>query len=362
MSKRAFLASGLLFFVLGLGVFYFSLKAFNAWLTPPKGGEVKYVFYEVQRNQTVKAIAQDLEGLGVVSNPLLFYWYGRITGRNGRIKSADYRLSNQMSPQEVFDILTSGISYGFPVPVPEGFNLEQIGQILEKIRPHSGRKFIHLCKDKHFIAKVAEEMNFNEVPFSLEGYLFPETYSMTRKTTEEELIRNMVRKYRQVFTKALVQKANQMGFTEHQMVTLASIIEKETGAPQERPLISSVFHNRLKKKMRLQSDPTIIYGMENYNGNIRKKDILRKSPWNTYVIPALPIGPISNPGKESLLAALNPAESDYLYFVSHNDGTHEFTTNLKDHDKAVARYQLNKSSKEGRSWKELSKALGKIKD
>jgi UPF0755 protein len=147
----------------------------------------------------------------------------------------------------------------------------------------------------------------------------------------------------------------------HEHVTLASIVEKETGAPGERPMIASVFHNRLKKSMRLQSDPTIIYGILDQNGgepvkNITKQDIITTTPYNTYKIEALPVGPIANPGKESLLATLNPAESDNFYFVSRNDGTHIFTKTYEEHSQAVRTYQLDPKMREGKSWRDLSNA------
>src|SRR6185312_975952 len=134
------------------------------------------------------------------------------------------------------------------------------------------------------------------------------------------------------------------------------IIEKETGAPQERPMISSVFHNRLRKRMKLQSDPTTIYGIwKRYDGNIHKSDLSTQNPYNTYFVPALPVGPISNPGREAIRAALNPATSDYLYFVSHNDGTHEFSTTYENHTKAVKKFQLDAKARAGKSWRDLYK-------
>ena len=144
--------------------------------------------------------------------------------------------------------------------------------------------------------------------------------------------------------------------SRHQVVTLASIVEKETGATSERPLISSIFHNRLRKHMRLQSDPTTIYGMwDRYAGKIHKSDLSTFSVYNTYTIPALPVGPIANPGKEAIHAALYPAQSDYLFFVSHNDGTHEFTRSYGEHTRAVGKFQLDPKAREGKSWRDLKK-------
>jgi UPF0755 protein len=166
----------------------------------------------------------------------------------------------------------------------------------------------------------------------------------------------MVKRFLFVFGEVLPQSHVQ-GWTRHQIVTLASIIEKETGAPEERPLISSVFHNRLLKKMRLQTDPTVIYGKAEKSGkieiNITRADLLTPSRYNTYVIPALPPGPIANPGKEALLAAVNPAASGYLFFVSQNDGTHVFSEDYSAHNRAVQKFQLDRKAREGKSWRDL---------
>jgi UPF0755 protein len=170
------------------------------------------------------------------------------------------------------------------------------------------------------------------------------------------MIRQMVRHFQSIWTEEKETRAKALGFTRHQLITLASMVEKETGAPQERPIISSVFHNRLRKKMKLQSDPTTIYGIwERYDGNIHRADLLSETPYNTYTIPALPIGPIGNPGKEAIEAALHPAQTDYLFFVSHNDGTHEFTRSIEEHNKAVTKFQLDPKARAGKSWRDLVK-------
>ena len=152
----------------------------------------------------------------------------------------------------------------------------------------------------------------------------------------------MINRFRSVFTTEWEARAEQLGFTVHQIVILASIIEKETGAPFERPIISSVFHNRLKKKMRLESDPTVIYGIEDFDGNLTRKHLLTRTPYNTYTIKGLPAGPIANPGRLSMEAALHPEKTAYIYFVSKKDSTHHFSTNLKQHNKAVRKYQLRR--------------------
>lgn len=312
---------------------------------------LKEEFYEVKGSGNPKLIARDLEKAGIVSSGRYFYWYARLTGKSSRFKAGDYRFTNHMHPSEVAAIIMSGISYGVPLIVPEGDSMAEIADAFDKLHPGQGEQFLRICADARFIATLGLE----PAPQTLEGFLYPETYLVSRKTLPEEVVRNMVRKFKSVFTPELVIRAKELGFTELQAVTLASIIEKETGAPDDRGKIASVFHNRLKKRMRLQSDPTVIYGMKDFEGKIHKKDLETPTPYNTYTIPGLPPGPISNPGKAAIMAALYPPETPYLYFVSHNDGTSEFSSNLADHDKAVATYQLDPKAREGKSWRDLDK-------
>jgi UPF0755 protein len=187
---------------------------------------------------------------------------------------------------------------------------------------------------------------------TLEGYLYPETYSFTHYSGDRVILKTMVDKFKEVWNRDLKMMADQKNMSMHDVVTLGSIIEKETGAPEERPIISSVFHNRLKMGMKLQSDPTVIYGKKGDKRNITKQDLLTPSPYNTYTLPGLPVGPIANPGKDSMMAAINPSDSRFLYFVSQNNGTHVFTSNYKDHQKAVTKYQLDPAAREGHSWRE----------
>jgi UPF0755 protein len=173
----------------------------------------------------------------------------------------------------------------------------------------------------------------------LEGYLFPDTYHLLREMDPEEVIQMMVHQFRKVFGPDFARWASELGISEREVVILASIIEKETSLSEEKPLVSAVFHNRLRKKIPLQSDPTVIYGIKNFNGNLTKQDLMRPTPYNTYVIAGLPPTPICNPGKDSLLAAVHPAPVSYLYFVSKNDGSHYFSSAIEEHNRAVWKYQ-----------------------
>jgi UPF0755 protein len=195
---------------------------------------------------------------------------------------------------------------------------------------------------------------------SLEGYLYPETYSFSKFTGATAIVTTMVEKFLNEFQQVIGPIPLPFrGLARHQLVILASMIEKETGAPQERPLIASVFYNRLAKNMKLQSDPTTMYGYLVETGkplkNITRNDLLRATPYNTYTVPSLPLGPIGNPGRDAIAAAVKPAESGYFFFVSHNDGTHQFSGTLADHNNAVKKFQLDPKARDGKSWRDLNK-------
>jgi UPF0755 protein len=181
----------------------------------------------------------------------------------------------------------------------------------------------------------------------LEGYLFPDTYLLPRRSKPEEVVKTMVTRFWQLYTPNLQARAAELNMTERQVLILASIIEKETGQDQERPLVSAVFHNRLRRNWPLQSDPTLIYAIPNFNGNLTREHLARPGKYNTYLKPGLPPGPIANPGIKSIEAALYPAPVKYVYFVSKNDGTHQFSTTLEEHNRAVDHYQRKKGGRPG---------------
>ncbi len=319
----------------------------------PASSESHEVIYEITPSKTFATVSEDLYRLGVINNARSFYIYSRIKGKRGQLKVGEYALNTNMVPGEVLAVITSGKSRSRPFLVPEGYNVFEIAELYEKQGFGHRRDFLGLVLDKEFVRSL-----LGQAHDSFEGYLFPETYQINKFTTTREVITAMVRRFQSEFA-AVLEQHSLKNFTQHQAVTLASIIEKETGAPQERRLISSVFHNRLKKNMRLQTDPTVIYGMAALTGrvptNIRKSDLLRPSRYNTYVIFGLPPGPIANPGKEALMAALNPETTDYLYFVSQNNGTHIFTSTYNDHINAVRKFQMDPRARAGKSWRDLKK-------
>lgn len=307
----------------------------------------------IPKGSTGSKIADILEENKIITSKRRFLALGKILGYWNKIKVGEYLVESSQTPLEIFEILTSGKSIQHSMTIQEGKNMYQIADLVQSMEFANKEEFLELAKDPQFI----KSLGFKEpLPPSLEGYLFPDTYYFNRTHTLKEIIRTMVERFMKEWTPQRQLQADKIKMTRHEVITLASIIEKETGASFERPMISSVFHNRLKKRMRLQSDPTTIYGFwESFNGNIRRSDLKRNHPFNTYTIKALPIGPIANPGILAIDAALSPSQGPYLYFVSKNDGTHEFTSTLRDHQNAVRKYQLNRKARQGKSWRDLNK-------
>lgn len=311
------------------------------------------VIYEINPGMNFRQVANELEAKQLVQNANLFTWYARLTAGAHKMKVGEYALRKNMTPAEVLTVITSGKSVGRPFTIAEGLNIYEISELYEAQGFGKKETFLELCLNKEFVKQL-----LGEERDSLEGYLFPETYQLTKFTSAKEILRAMVGRFNAVY-REVEPEIQIQGLTKHQIVTLASIVEKETGAPEERPLISSVFHNRLQKGMRLQTDPTIIYGLADIAKKtvykITKADITGPTRYNTYVIKGLPPGPIGNPGKEALLAAVKPAKTDYLFFVSKNDGTHVFSQDYNAHSKAVKRLQQDPKAREGKSWRDLNK-------
>jgi len=306
-----------------------------SFIKAPAAKISKPVNFTVSSGQHLPSIAQNLKAQELISNPSAFKLYARLKKAATRIKAGEYEMNTGMSPETILNLLTSGKNKLYRFTVPEGLNMEEIAILAQESGLCSRQQFLSLCNDLEFI-------NQCEVPgMTLEGYLFPETYFFSKETGCKTLIKKMISTFKKTFNDKWKARAKKIGLSVHEVVILASIIEKETGNAKERAMISSVFHNRLKRHMRLESDPTVIYGVSDYHGRIRYKHLRRVTPYNTYQIDGLPAGPIANPGAQSLKAALYPARTDFLYFVSKNDTTHKFSTNLKDHNKAVKKYQLS---------------------
>jgi UPF0755 protein len=288
----------------------------------------------IPAGQPLAVTAGELERLGLVQSALKFRLLARWEGCDRRLKAGEYSLTPALTPREILGIMGKGLVRLHRLTVPEGLTIAQIAELIDRTGLAAGADVVARATDP------AQPRALGIAADTLEGYLFPETYFFPKTVTAEGILSAMVGRFRAVFTPEWERRAAEMGLSAHQAVTLASIIEKETGAPSERPLIASVFHNRLKRGMRLETDPTVIYGVKNFDGNLTRRHLETPTPYNTYMIKGLPPGPIANPGKDSLWAALYPAQSDYLFFVSRNNGTHEFSTNFAEHNRAVQRFQV----------------------
>jgi len=336
-----------------LGAYALASAALALWVeiahygrTPlsPSASAVRVV---IAAGQSFRATAGQLAAAGLVREPFKLRLLARRHGLDKGVKAGEYLLSAGQSPLAILDSLNAGRVIRYRLTIAEGLNLTQVAQKagegpwgIDKAR------FLKAAADPQLIRRLGLSTP------TLEGYLFPDTYFFPINTSAEQMLTAMVRRFDKVFSAPLKQRAAQLGFSIHQIVTLASIIEKETGAAAERPLIASVFHNRLKKGMRLETDPTVIYGIADFDGNLTRKHLETPGPYNTYLIAGLPPGPIANPGRPSLKAALYPADTDWLYFVSKNDTTHVFSATLEEHNRAVRRYQLKGKSKlETGNWK-----------
>ncbi len=291
----------------------------------------------VPRGATSRLVAKRLSSVGLIASKGRFLFAARLMGADRDIKAGEYALSPAMSTAHIINILKSGEVKQYTVTIPEGYALSEIAALL---------KSRGLGKSDTFLARAADKALIKRLGLpgpTLEGYLFPDTYRLRKNMSAEEIFTKMVRRFKEVYKREFKRAARKKGMDMRTVATLASIIEKETQNPIERAVISSVFHNRLTKGIKLQSDPTVIYAMKAFNGNIRKKDLKVKSPYNTYLHYGLPPGPIANAGKEAIRAAISPAKTKYLYFVSKNNGTHYFSTTYREHVNAVNRFQKRRS-------------------
>ncbi len=299
------------------GFFYYQISH-------PAGESTQAIAISIPPGATLKQISSELESHNLIRNASAFRLLANIRKKQIHIQVGEYELNQSMLPMDILKTITSGKTVLHPVTIPEGYRITEIAELLAGKISINKEEFIKETRNKGLIKTL------NITSDSLEGYLFPETYHFSKHTSEQKIVRNILDQ---------IQKSD---MSLHEVITLASLIEKETGMNDERKHISSVFHNRLRRNMRLQTDPTVIYAIEEFDGNIRKKDLDIDSPYNTYRYKGLPPGPIANPGIKSIVAALNPIRSNHLYFVSRKDGSHHFSSNLREHNRAVQKYQLKK--------------------
>jgi len=336
MNTRALPLFRIALFVL-LGVVMAVIVHFGGFMlrTPSNSREYKEIL--IQPGSSYRAAATLLEDRGIITNKEYFILLGRLMGVDKSIRAGFYSLNTAMRPMQVLDIIGSGRIIEYQVVFPEGHTILKAAEILDNAGLVNKYDFLKLATDPEYVRNLGLDAG------TLEGYLFPATYYFPKGISADGIIRRLVSKYKEVMNDDLKARAAQLGMTEHQVVTLASLIEREAMIDSERQLISAVFHNRLRRRMPLQCDPTVIYALQRkgiWDGNIKRSDLRIKDPYNTYVHPGLPPGPIANPGKPSIIAALYPADVDYIFFVSRGDGTHYFSTNLADHNRAVREYQV----------------------
>ena len=332
--KRVLLALFVLVLIAG--------AAAAAWLYVSIGRQYRgytepEIFVDIPTGSSSRAMAAQLADARVVSNPLTFriavWWRG--AGR--RLQAGEYRFDRPLSAREVIDILARGAVYLRPITFREGLSIRQMAALYEQAGFGSAADFTKGAANASLINDLDPHAT------DLEGYLFPNTYSLPRRAGAAQLVEQMVAAFRAALTPDLIARASGRGLSVRELVTLASIVEKETGKPEERTLVAAVYSNRLRIGMGLQCEPTVIYALERagrYSGNLTREDLRFDSPYNTYRYAGLPPGPIASPGRASLEAAAAPAEVSYIYFVSRNDGSHAFADTLAEHNRNVFEYQV----------------------
>jgi UPF0755 protein len=312
------------------------------WVTiaverPYKGWAGDEVFVEIPQGAGVIGVARRLADAGVIEDPRIFRLAVWQRGAERALKAGEYRFSHPMSPRRVVDMLARGDVYLQPITFPEGLAIDEMAAIFAQQGFGGADEFIEAAANPSLIADL------DHAASDLEGYLFPDTYQLPRRAPASDLVKTMVARFRSIATEEAVSRASARGLSVRQWVTLASLVEKETGKDEERPLVAAVYANRTRIGMGLQCDPTVIYALKRagrWDGNLTRENLQIDSPYNTYRYAGLPPGPIASAGRASLEAALAPADVDYLYFVSRNDGSHVFARTLAEHNQNVRRFQV----------------------
>jgi UPF0755 protein len=299
----------------------------NALFNPYGPSQQKFV--TLRPGSSSRAVARTLQREGIIRNYYAFLLLSLFEGRQ-KLKAGEYAFEHPANAFEIYDRLVRGDVYVRVVSIPEGYNMFDIAQALDSAHICSKQDFLAVAKDASLIRDLDPQAP------SLEGYLFPDTYRLGRTQNPREIAQEMVKRFRK--------EAAAIGLTSdfHRVVTMASIVEKETAVKPERPLVAGVMENRLAKRIGLATDPSVIYAAlvaGRYTGVIHQSDLAYNSPYNTYKYVGLPPGPIANPGRESLLAAMNPQRTDFLYFVANNQGGHNFARTLDEHNRNVVKYR-----------------------
>lgn len=312
---------------------------YNRMLTPHRGFSGSEVFVELPAGTSVAGMGERLSQAGVISDALTFQVAARLSGNERRLQAGEYRFAEPATTFDVIDRLARGDVFAVPVTFREGLTIREMAQVFEGSGLGTAEQFVASAGRGELVRSLDPRAT------DLEGYLFPSTYTLARRDGADALVNVMVASFERAFDPELRALADAAGMNAREVVTLASVVERETGLAEERPIVAAVFVNRLRIGMPLQTDPTVIYALMRsgrWNGNITRNDLLMDHPYNTYRNRGLPPGPIAAPGRASIDAVLKPAAVPYLYFVSRNDGSHVFATTLDEHNRNVAEWQLRR--------------------
>jgi len=310
---------------------YFIYIAAEFLIPLPTGTKTAEI--QIPQGATFRQAVEILAKEKLVRDKNLFLFIGRLTGLHRKIRAGFYSITGAMNPLDVLMLLKNGQIVEYDITIVEGDSLLEIREKLVEKNIVDRQTFRKISRDRDFLKA------YNIDAPSIEGYIFPDTYKLPKGIEPQNALAMMINSMREKYADKLKQRAEELRLTENEVLTLASIIEKEAIINSERPLISAVYHNRLKRRMPLQADPTAIYGIKSSKERITLKDLKRKTPYNTYVIKGLPPGPIASPGIKSIVAALYPADVPYRYFVSNNDGSHQFSVTSEEHIEAVKAYR-----------------------
>jgi len=332
--KRLFFLAVFAALVLGAGGWWL----YSGVIEPYRGYGAAEAFVDIPPGAGPGTIGTRLVEAGVVRDARTWQIALWISGRSRSLRAGEYRFDAPMHALDVIDKIARGDVYRRRLTFREGLTIAEMAQVFEERGFGKADEFRQAAQNASLINDLDPDAS------DLEGYLFPETYALPRGTSAAAVVAQMVSGFKNALTPDLRAAAATAGLTTRQLVALASLVEKETGTPAERPLVAAVYSNRLKIGMPMQADPTVIYAMQKagtYNGNLRRDDLQLDSPYNTYKYAGLPPGPIAAPGKASLEAAAKPADVDYLYFVSRNDGSHVFASTLDEHNRNVFTWQID---------------------
>jgi UPF0755 protein len=335
--KKVLIALSIVAIVTAAGGAAFAVYLLNRMNAPYKGFPEAEKFVDIPKGSGAAEIRRRLVDAGIVSDEWAFRAALAWTGRSRALKAGEYRFDRPMSVVDVIDRIARGDVYAHPITFPEGLTVREMAAIYQSRGFGAADDFIQAARDGSLVNDLDPEAK------DLEGYLFPETYTVPRGTPASKLISTMVARFRETYAQIEAKRSGEPDFSLRQIVTLASLVEKETGQAEERPVVAAVYRNRLTRNMPMQADPTVVYALVTagtYDGNIRKRDLEFDSPYNTYKYAGLPPGPIAAPGRAALEAALAPAEVNYLYFVSRNDGSHVFAETLAQHNVNVYQHQV----------------------